>query len=482
MGILLKLALPVVIFVGILLVAPNTHAASLSSLSDTITTSRTSPSSPLSATAASGSTNVSIYDNKSRFLASDSAKIITTATGVFVGNAVTVASQSAALTKVFFVGATSAGANADAQVLMTAISAMHTLQFRVPNSVPASGKIVLRYPTLATGDANNAASPSATTFQLNTVVTGTGGRDLVKAFDDSTDITANVTITSSNPSAGTSPTITLTLDGSTTIAADSVVKVYLGCSTATSSSCSVQSPKIINPTKTAAAGTGDSWVLSIVTQDSGSIDIDTGRTAIATIESVQVYANVDPTLNFSITGIGNATAINTGNATGCTNTETTNSGVAATSTVIDLGTLNLARINIAAQRINITTNAVNGYALTATSSGSLINPSTGFNLQDDPTLPGTALTAGTTQYGFHACGLDVNGTNWGTGATGGGTGALYAWPTATAGLTLASDSTGPITGSGGNGITSVGYAATIDANVPAGTYQTVVTYVATATF
>ena len=91
------------------------------------------------------------------------------------------------------------------------------------------------------------------------------------------------------------------------------------------------------------------------------------------------------------------------------------------------------------------------------------------------------MTVGTTSFGIHACGSHA-AVQWGTGATGGGTGAKYANPNPTYYYTVASTSSGPITGTNGDGMTSVEYAAAISGAVPAGTYQTVLTYVATPVF
>ena len=90
-------------------------------------------------------------------------------------------------------------------------------------------------------------------------------------------------------------------------------------------------------------------------------------------------------------------------------------------------------------------------------------------------------------FGIHACGLNVASGTWGTGATGGGTGALYGWPSVTSPLTLASVGSGPIgntaiTGGVGAGLTSVEYGGAVDVTIPAGTYTSIITYTATPTF
>lgn len=307
--------------------------------------------------------------------------------------------------------------------------------------------------------------------------------DTTAASDITANFTANSgTIAVTAPTAGTSPIITLTQGTTTSIASSHALKIFIGCSAISGSACGTQVPRLINPTKTATAGTADTWSITIATQDNNSNQLDSTKVKIGTIDSIMVQATVDPTLTFTIAGIANATAINTGNATGCTNSETTNSGVASTTTAVNLGVLSTS-INISAQLLTVITNGKNGYSLTATTSGHLINSATGFWIFDNGTSPGF-FTAGTAQFGIHACGLDVASGTWGTGATGGGANAKYGWPTQTSSLTLASASTGPIGNSitAGSGLTSVEYAATLDASIPEGIYSGVITYVATPTF
>jgi hypothetical protein len=455
--------------------AGRVNAATLSSVSDTITTSRPSAASPLSADAASSALSVSIYNNGSRYLASDSAQIVRTSNGADIGAAKIVAAQTAALTGVSFTDGLSSAAQAGTDVLITNITAMHTVSFQVPNPVPASGKIVLTFP----GSALTTATPSASTFSFNGLTSGNAAANISYKLDGTRTCTFTVA----------APSITCTVDSGGSIAAGTVITFLIGCSDTSSNetTCTTQAPRLINPTKTAAAGTGDTWTLTVTTQDSGSTTIDSGFTKIATIESVVVSATVDSTLTFTIAGIANGSAVNTGNTTGCTNTELTNSGTSSTATAVNLGALPVSSgtdPNISAQLITVATNAFNGYSLTATASGHLINPATGFAIADSTTP--AVFPATTPWFGIHACGADVNTSTWGTAASttnrGGSGGAKYGWPTKTSSVTLATDSSGPITGSSGNGLTTAEYAAAVDSTVPPGTYTSVITYVATATF
>ncbi|MCL5439027.1 MAG: hypothetical protein M1268_03490 [Patescibacteria group bacterium] len=460
----------------------SAYAGTISNTSDTITTSRPSASTPISADQAAAATSVTIWDNKSIFLASDSA-VLWPDTGETL-NTVTVASMSASgvggagKRTVYFTG-TAANTHHSGDVITSAITAMHKVQFTLTTPIPASGKIILTFP----GTAVTTASPSATTFSFNGLTTANAATNI------SYQLVAGGarTCTFAVATVGSSPTITCTVDAGAGLAAGQVVTFLIGCADASANvtTCTTQSPRLINPTKTAAGGEGvatttaDIWKINIETQDASSGTLDTGSAKIATIESVQVQALVDPSLTFSIAGIANNTAINNGN-TGCANAEVTNAGIGSTATSVNLGILS-STINISAQLLTITTNAPNGYSLTATSSGHLINPATGFWIADSTTP--TAMTAGTPWFGLHPCGTDVTAGTWGTGATGGGINAKYGWPTQASSVTLASKATGPVGLAGTtNGLTSVEYAATVDVSVPAGKYTSVVTYVATPTF
>lgn len=482
---------------AVLLASTKSDAATLVNASNTLTTSRPSASSPLNAALGTSDTLANIFNNGSFYLASDSAKTIKTATGAVTDAGTIVASQSSGLTTVYFAEQAGVVGHAGADVLIVPITAMHKIQFTVPQTIPNTGDIVLTYPTLATGDANNEASPSATTFQFNNM--DTNDATLIKVLDDDTDITGNTTISASNPSGGgDGPDIIITIDTGT-VAAGSIVEIFIGCTTVSAGDCTVQTPTLINPTKTASAGTADIWKMNVQTRDGSDSNLDNATVAVGTIDSVTVRATVDPTLSFTITGIANGAAVNLGNTTGCLQTETTNAGIASTSTEVNLGLLantpsgtDVKVGNIAAQRININTNAAGGYALTATTSGQLINPSTGFFLESS-TTPNEFPSSGADWFGIHACGLDVTTATWNsTASTACNTYVdgssdpicLYAWPATTTPLTLASDSTGPIGNSlvTGNGVISVAYAASVDAGIPPGEYRAVITYVATPTF
>ncbi len=477
-----KLALISGVFVVLCILSTRiTHAASLSSASATLTTSRPSASSPVSADAASGVGQLSIFNNGSRYLASDSAQIVR-GTGIISNNPLRIASQSAALTTVYISGTLGTAAGAGADVLYVPITAMHTVGFTANTTIPSSGKIVITYP----GTFTNSASPSASTFAFNGLTTGN-----VKSFPASA--CNSVSISSSG-----APTITCTTNAVQT--AGTNIQIYIGCSAVGGSGgCTTQVPTLINPTKAATAGTADIWKIGVQTQDASSVTLDNSTVAIGTVESVTVRATIDPSLTFSIAGINSGVAVNNGNG-GCSESELTNSGINSSATEVGLGVLSIAPAvntklnNIAAQLLTVTTNGANGYSITATSPASLINPSTGFFLNSNTTpqlFPATGHF-----FGLHACGVDADylstkwtsttsDTNCNSYITGSaGNVCKYGWPTATTPFVIAQDTSGPI-GNGvptGNGLTSISYAATQDVTLPPGQYQTVITYVATPSF
>lgn len=468
-----------------LLFTRNSDAASFSSASATLTTSRPSASSPLSANAAAGAGQLSIFNNGSHFLASDSARIVR-GTGIVSNNNLAVASQSGALTTVYLATTLGTAAGAGADILMMPITAMHMVSFKTSTSIPSGGKIVITYP----GAANNTASPSASTFAFNNLTAA----NVVSEPATGCNSPAGVTISS--------PTITCTTSG--VIGANTVVTILIGCSAQTNGSCTTQVPTLINPTKSSSSTcsgspescTADVWKIGIRSTDASDITLDNSTVGVGIEESVIVRATIDPSLSFSITGIANGTLLS-GVNTGCSQADTTNTGITSAATDVNLGVLSIAPAanvtisNIAAQNLTVATNGANGYSITATSSGSLRNPATGFffNTSTNP----VAFPASGHFFGLHACGMDTDLVRWNSTAptdcntrVSGSTGNVcqYAWPTATGPMLIAEDTTGPVGEviTAGNGKTIVSYAATQDVTLPPGEYQTVVTYVATPSF
>ncbi|HEV2339974.1 MAG TPA: hypothetical protein VGT05_04430 [Patescibacteria group bacterium] len=452
--------------------AKQSHAATLTSVSDTLTTSRPSPSTPLSADALVGSGQVTVVNNGSTFLASDSAELFVDNT--YETQPIATVAAIASTYNVFFTG-TTANFHHAGTVLAVPITAMHTAKFTTVTSIPAAGSIQIAFPKSASTDSNQ-ASPSASTFMPNglasaNVVTNQGGIS-------SCSLVAYA--------AGNAPTVNCNL--SATISGNTTIDILIGCKSG-SSSCtpSNQVPTLINPTKTAISGLADTWKVNINTYSgasgTGSI-LDSGSTLAGTIESVNVYAHIDPTFTFQIFGVANGTSMNTV----CTsNGTTTQFGTDTTPTAVYLGSLLSTNINYEAQEMKITTNSGTGYTVTATSSGHLINPANGYfiaNAQGDPTNNDTpvpvTVSAGSNQFGISPCSKSANTNNlpsagtWGQGGT-----PKFANPSNLYYYTLINATSAPL--STGD-IFYVEYAATPQGNTPPGDYRTIMTYVASAIF
>jgi hypothetical protein len=113
---------------------------------------------------------------------------------------------------------------------------------------------------------------------------------------------------------------------------------------------------------------------------------DTGRTRVAIIDNVLVTAIVNTSFDFTITGLATSTAVNGTSTTGSTSP-----------TAIPFGVLTAGQIKSLAQRLNVTTNARNGFVVTVESDGDL-ESSTGaiidnFDDGSDVAVPGTVWNA-----------------------------------------------------------------------------------------
>ncbi len=451
------------------------NAASLISVSDTLTTSRPSAATPLSANFVANAGQAQIFDNGSFFLASDSA-IIYPDTGETAAASVNVASMSAtgvpsATNRIVYFTGTFTQSRHQGDVLITSVTAKHTIKFTTVSTIPANGWLIITFP----GAGSNTASPSATGFSFNNLANSN------VTFSGTGVGCATGQITVSSPVVKCQTT--------TQITGGTVVTATIGSTT----------PQLVNPTKTAAAGSSDAWKVTIQTQDNNSVNLDYGALRAATIEAVTIQALVEPTITFTIAGIADNTTFNSVNGSCALNSgnDKTNSGIPATATNVNLGLLNNGNINTSGQTLTVSTNGSAGYAITATSSGHFINPATGFFLTDanggNLTANDTPVPAGiqynVPDFGISPCGAHVptSSPNYG-----GAAGVVFNGVSLSTALftnpwnispnsyyaTIASYTGGPVS----TDQTVVRYGAAVSGTTPAGVYTTVISYVATATF
>ncbi|USN92166.1 MAG: hypothetical protein H6782_04810 [Candidatus Nomurabacteria bacterium] len=188
------------------------------------------------------------------------------------------------------------------------VAAGHTIAFTIPagSAYTNTGNIVITFPSgPGTGFTGVAAS-----VQGDYTVTVNGGAAAIDFFDS------------------TGQVVTMSLDTSATAGQEIVVALDAGV--------------VTNPD---TAGSAE----FVVTTDDG----DTGKTRVALIDNVLVTAIVQTSFDFTITGLATSTAVNGTTTTGST-----------TATLIPFGVLVAGQTKTLAQRLNVTTNAANGYVVT----------------------------------------------------------------------------------------------------------------------
>lgn len=217
-----------------------------------------------------------------------------------------------------------------------------------------------------------------------------------------------------------------------------------------------------------------------------SSEVDRGVVAFAVIGGVTVSATVAETLTVSV------------NASSCTNFITGGSNVSSATTSINFGTVNSDTFYNSCQRLDIGTNAVNGYTATIrktqklTYGGETLDdwdtgnswPNPGCDDTCSTTTDGTWNTAGENGFGYCMKDETLNGAtvadaDWATYYCGAGTQHFKMIDDNEPGeaVTIMRSTSATSTNQAW-----VGYRLTVDSSKPAGTYETVIIYVATPNY
>lgn len=194
------------------------------------------------------------------------------------------------------------------------VTSGHTIAFTIPagSTLAAASSFTITFPTdLGSGFTG-----------VNTVV----GGDLT--------ITVNGVAANDDSFSAVGQVLTISLDTVANAGEEVVVAIANG--------------KITNPD---AAGSTE---IAIATP------ADTGKTRVAIIDNVLVTATVLTSFNFTITGLATSTAINGTSTTGSTSP-----------TQIPFGVLVAGQLKTLAQRLNVTTNARNGFVVTVAQDSNL---------------------------------------------------------------------------------------------------------------
>jgi hypothetical protein len=210
-----------------------------------------------------------------------------------------------------------------------------------------------------------------------------------------------------------------------------------------------------------------------------------GATEVAIIDDVLVQAAVDTNFTFTIAGVATSTTVNGVTTTGST-----------TPTLINYGEIAAGSLNaeVLGQRLNVSTNAINGFVVTVQSDGALRSANgadiDNFDDASDVAVPGTAWNSPTPNVSnentWGHWGVTTSDANIGTGDNY-YSGVNFGSNQFIAASTTAREvfaHTGPADGSTANiGSTTVAYKVEISALQEAATdYQTTLTYIATPTF
>ena len=349
------------------------------------------------------------------------------------------------------------------------VAASSTIAFTTVAAVTPSNNIKISWDPTAAGGSNSFSEvgAAATTSQMYITVGGSTDYDIVSSCTSGNQVTATANYT---PSTDENLTFTLCA-GASQIGSTTAVVIGIG-------------PNLItNPS------TVGSYVVRVSSTGPGTLT-NTGDARVAIISNVTVTASVDTTLTFTVSGMGTSTTVN-----GTTTTD------GSTATLIPFshngGSLQPNTPEVASQRLNVATNASQGFTVTVhagtfgSANGGALTSSGGDTIDffkdgqrtSTPsawTAPSNVLSQPNTYGHFGVTTSDSDGLN-GLTAFGANNwvGDFYSTTTQTV-LT----NPGPSDGIADSiGSTTVGYAIQIGSLQPAGSdYQTTLTYVATPVF
>ncbi|NOY14686.1 MAG: hypothetical protein GXP43_00515 [bacterium] len=347
-------------------------------------------------------------------------------------------------------------------------SVSHTIYFQATTALSASEKIIIDYPSDFDVTGMGAANVSSMKISANadmssastcTVADDTNGVDTVALVEDGT----TDTLTFQLATSGTCSTVT----------ADYYVEIVV--------------TGFANPSKSASAGTADTYLITMSTTNSGeTTTYDTATVRVAIIDAVTISATIQATLSFVVAGVSSSTSV--GNSYDATD-------VTTTATTIPFGTINASTTYTAAQLLKVSTNATNGFYvavkqdanLTDAASndidqftdGTAVDNSTPSTWASPSGTPGSENTYGHLGYGTTDTTLtDLNGS----GTSSRFATAKFAGLTTTYEAVLSHGSPADGTGSDTNGQGYAVYQLEVSGLQQAGIYSSTITYLATAQY
>ncbi|KKU32598.1 hypothetical protein A3K29_05625 [Candidatus Collierbacteria bacterium RIFOXYB2_FULL_46_14] len=331
--------------------ATQTNSANLGVVKDTLQTSRLSFAGRVKAPTIAGSSHVWIYT-------ASAAEFYSVSTaGLKVGDALTIGTGSYTIDSIvdadeFTLTANlSSGDADDTDVIYLKSKPQHVITFTTASSI-ASGFFRVLIPA-ATSNFNDVA-PDSTGFDFNTAVSATASN--VSGYTFVTPV-ATVSGGTNCPSGWHCFEFHYTGTGGVGTA----VTLNIGATDGTNT------PIAPAPKSGHAEGTADTYSFRVQNfvnaSDPTGTPTDQSTGKIGVIESVRVTATVDPTISFSIAGVAsgaNPCGSGTPNQTDVTTVTGVNAPLA-----VPFGTLTLNTFMDAAHLLTVSTNATNGYIVTA---------------------------------------------------------------------------------------------------------------------
>lgn len=383
-----KILTTAIIFAGILFagVYQKSESASLTNVSVTLSNSRLSFTGGLESGNTVGSSQAIIDTTQGDWSSTTSAQLVS-GDVLRIGDTDSLANYTVTsvdsvstinVTPVLLTGDVEAG-----DIVISTQSATQTVSFTTANAI-TNGAIRILVPAV-TDDANSQDGlPDAGNFDFSTV----SGADPT--------VTCPGNITGYTFAAGTAVASSVTIDSQDYHAfecgytgAGSIGTVFDG-TTNDAITIGDGTNDLINPAPKDDHSTGSADTYKIIVQhlDSGSSVVDTTTTSIGVIEAVRVTASVAPQITFRIIGVASGT-------TAC-NVLT---DVTTTAAAVPLGELSISAFTNAAQALAVSTNATNGYVVTARANdqlgrdaGACSGDNTGANCIPDSVGDSAAMT------------------------------------------------------------------------------------------
>jgi hypothetical protein len=341
-------------------------------------------------------------------------------------------------------------------------SAVHTIVFTTTTSVNggSGGYFIIKVPAATSTTVSNDGIPDATGFDL-------GGSKAVTSSDVTCSggaLSWTATVTASNASSSGQHEIKCST--TSTIPSSTAMTVTIGGAT----------NRLINPAPTTGhtRGQADVYNITATEYDSNNNVINGTATdlSVAPIDGVLVSANLQNYLTFAIGSVGAGTTV-------CGKAQS----VATTATTVPFGSVsNAGSAYYASHTVTISTNAKNGYQVTALEDKPLSIDGSGATNLADTTCPSNSCTSTT------AANWTDTSTNSGFGYALSGNDAVFSWNASGTSFTARSFESATAraimsnSAAVSNSQINVCYKLTISATQAPGYYFNKLTYIATATF